>query len=56
MNEYTSELMVYYEFIDGVADGDFDRKWKGLDESNESLNKQNLTGALLSMRDEMAAA
>lgn len=40
-------------FIKDVTSGNYAVQWRGLDETNEALNKENLVGHLVNMRDEM---
>lgn len=40
-------------FIKSIASGDYAVKWEGLHEKNFELNKNNLTGDLIKMRDQM---
>jgi CHASE3 domain sensor protein len=40
-------------FISQVSNGDFNVQWEGMNEENEALNKDNLAGELIRMRDKM---
>jgi CHASE3 domain sensor protein len=40
-------------FIKSIAGGDYATQWNGLNEQNAALNKENLTGDLIKMRDQM---
>jgi CHASE3 domain sensor protein len=40
-------------FIKSIASGDYSANWEGLTEQNKELNKDNLTGDLIKMRDQM---
>ncbi|WP_224997942.1 GAF domain-containing protein [Cesiribacter sp. SM1] len=40
-------------FISGIAKGNFDIKWEGLNEENLAANKENLAGELLLMKEQM---
>jgi CHASE3 domain sensor protein len=40
-------------FIKRIAGGDYSVNWDGLTAENEALNKENLTGDLIKMRDQM---
>ncbi len=40
-------------FIKSIASGDYGVNWNGLTADNESLNRDNLTGDLIKMRDQM---
>lgn len=40
-------------FIHKIADGEFSVKWKGFDESDSSLNKDNIAGELIQLRNQM---
>ncbi|HYG38430.1 MAG TPA: GAF domain-containing protein [Cytophagales bacterium] len=40
-------------FIKQIGKGKYDIQWEGLDESNAGLNKNNIAGELMNMRDEM---
>ena len=40
-------------FIKRIAGGDYSVNWDGLTAENEGLNKENLTGDLIKMRDQM---
>ncbi len=40
-------------FIKNLAKGNFEVQWKGIDENNKMLNEGNLSGELLSMRDQL---
>jgi CHASE3 domain sensor protein len=40
-------------FIKSIASGDYAVNWQGLTAENESLNRENLTGDLIKMRDQM---
>lgn len=42
-------------FITSVSSGDFNVQWDGYDQSNERLNKKNLAGELIQMKDKMKA-
>ena len=42
-------------FIREVSGGNFSVKWEGITEQNESLNRENLAGELVRMRDQMKA-
>lgn len=41
------------EFISQIAQGNYQAQWEGLSDENISLNKDNLVGNLVRMRDEM---
>lgn len=40
-------------FIQQIGKGKYEIYWEGLDESNKELNKNNIVGELMNMRDEM---
>jgi CHASE3 domain sensor protein/putative methionine-R-sulfoxide reductase with GAF domain len=40
-------------FIKSIASGDYSATWDGLNEGNAALNRDNLTGDLIKMRDQM---
>ncbi len=40
-------------FIKGIAKGDYDVEWEGFSTAGSDLNKENISGELLIMRDEM---
>jgi CHASE3 domain sensor protein len=40
-------------FVNKISEGNYDASWEGLTPLNEPLNKQNLAGRLVFMRDEM---
>lgn len=40
-------------FIKSIAGGDYSVNWEGLNDQNSALNKDNLTGNLIKMRDQM---
>lgn len=42
-------------FVKRIAGGDYDAEWEGLNEQNTVLNRENLAGELLAMREQMKA-
>ncbi len=40
-------------FIGQIADGNYKTSWDGLDDKNAGLNKENIAGKLLAMREQM---
>ena len=40
-------------FVKGISQGDYTVSWEGLTEDNRALNQDNLTGALVQMREQM---
>jgi CHASE3 domain sensor protein len=40
-------------FIKGISQGNYDVKWDGYSEAESDVNRENISGALLLMRDEM---
>ena len=43
-------------FINQIATGNYEISWEGLNKSNKSLNKDNIAGELMTMRDRMQKA
>jgi len=41
------------DFIKEIAQGNYEARWQGLTPANEELNKENLVGDLIKMRDQM---
>lgn len=41
------------EYVDEVSNGNYDVQWKGLTDENIELNKENLAGRLMEMKDKM---
>jgi hypothetical protein len=41
------------QYVDKVSTGDYEVQWEGLDQENESLNKENLAGRLIKMKQRM---
>ncbi len=41
------------DFIQNIANGNYDVSWSGLDKNNSHLNESNLAGELVKMRDQM---
>ncbi len=44
------------DFVTHIAEGNYDVRWKGLNEKNNALNQTTLAGALVKMREKMKAA
>lgn len=42
-------------FVNEVSKGNYDVQWKGLNQENEHLNKENLVGQLVNMKQKMRA-
>ena len=40
-------------FVRGISQGDYTVSWEGITEGNRALNQDNLTGALMQMREQM---
>jgi hypothetical protein len=40
-------------FVKRIAGGDYDAGWEGLNEQNAALNRENLAGELIAMREQM---
>ncbi len=43
------------DFVTHIAEGNYDVRWKGLNEKNNALNRTTLAGALVKMREKMKA-
>lgn len=41
------------EFIQQVADGNYNIRWEGITDANRELNKENIAGELIRMREQM---
>lgn len=44
------------DFVTHIAEGNYDVRWKGLNEENSALNQTTLAGALVKMREKMKGA
>jgi hypothetical protein len=40
-------------FLSRISEGNYDGKWEGMKEENKSLNKENLAGKILSLREDL---
>lgn len=52
-NSLIENLRHATEFISNITKGNFDLQWAGLNEKNKEVNKKNLSGELMQMRDQM---
>jgi hypothetical protein len=50
------DLKAASEFINQVADGNYENTWKDLNSQNQGLNQRNLVGALLKMQNQLKKA
>ncbi len=48
-----SNLKKAAHFIQQIADGNYDIRWEGLNDSNKEVNKDNIAGELIRMRGQM---
>ncbi|CAN5334312.1 hypothetical protein BH23BAC1_BH23BAC1_27430 [soil metagenome] len=55
INDLIENLKNISLFIKGITSGDYLVDWKGLNEQNKALNKENIVGDLLNMREQMKA-
>jgi len=53
INDMIENLSKAAGFIKGIAQGNYDVKWDGFSEAGSDINKHNISGELLFMRDEM---
>ena len=53
INDMIENLSKAASFIKGIAQGNYDVKWDGFSEAGSDINKHNISGELLFMRDEM---
>lgn len=53
INNSVDNLKKASEFIREITQGNYQVEWNGLTQENQSINKDNLVGKLLHMRDEM---
>jgi hypothetical protein len=51
-----SDLKQASEFINQIADGNYQNSWKNLNSQNQDLNQRNLVGALLKMQNQLKKA
>jgi hypothetical protein len=49
----TNSLKEASSFVKSIASGNYFVEWEGITKENESLNKENLAGDLIKMRDQM---
>ena len=53
INDMIENLTKAANFIKGIAQGNYDVKWEGFSAAGSDINQHNISGELLSMRDEM---
>jgi len=53
INDMIENLSKAASFIKAIAQGNYDVKWAGFSEAGSDINKHNISGELLFMRDEM---
>ncbi|MBK6266328.1 GAF domain-containing protein [Marivirga sp. S37H4] len=53
LNSSIENLKKAANYVTKVSSGDYQVKWEGLDEENSDLNKDNLAGQLISMKEKM---
>ena len=51
-----SNLKEASHFINSITNGTYDIEWKGLDDKTKDINKANIAGELIMMRDQMQKA
>jgi hypothetical protein len=51
-----SDLKEASDFINQIADGNYQNQWKNLNSQNQDLNQRNLVGALLKMQNQLKKA
>ncbi|GAA5027665.1 hypothetical protein GCM10011506_16200 [Marivirga lumbricoides] len=53
LNNSISNLKKAAEYVTSVASGNYQVEWEGMDSNNKELNKENLAGQLISMKQKM---
>ena len=53
VNHLVNNLKKVTEFVSNITNGNYDIEWAGLTNKNAGLNKDNIAGELITMRDQM---